>query len=72
MVFLSVGIKIFNLTTFTLLKFIEGPQGFCLRTLCLLIFTVLEVETGSSHCGAAETNLTSIPEDANLIPGLEG
>ena len=24
----------------------------------------------SSHCGAAETNLTSIHEDAGLIPGL--
>ena len=25
---------------------------------------------GSSHCGAAETNPTSIYEDADLIPGL--
>ena len=25
---------------------------------------------GSSHCGSAETNLTSIHEDAGLIPGL--
>ena len=25
---------------------------------------------GSSHCGAAEMNLTSIHEDAGLIPGL--
>ena len=25
---------------------------------------------GSSHCGAVETNLTSINEDAGLIPGL--
>ena len=25
---------------------------------------------GSSHCGAAETNPTSIYEDAGLIPGL--
>ena len=24
----------------------------------------------SSHCGSAETNLTSIREDAGLIPGL--
>ena len=26
--------------------------------------------TGSSHCGAAETNLTSTHEDVGLIPGL--
>ena len=26
--------------------------------------------TGSSHCGSAEMNLTSIHEDAGLIPGL--
>ena len=25
---------------------------------------------GNSHCGAAETNLTSIHEDAGSIPGL--
>ena len=25
---------------------------------------------GSSHCGSAETNLTSIHEDAGSIPGL--
>ena len=25
---------------------------------------------GSSHCGAAEINPTSIPEDVGLIPGL--
>ena len=25
---------------------------------------------GSSHCGLADTNLTSIHEDADLIPGL--
>ena len=25
---------------------------------------------GSSHCGSAETNPTSIHEDAGLIPGL--
>ena len=25
---------------------------------------------GSSRCGAAETNLTSIHKDAGLIPGL--
>ena len=25
---------------------------------------------GSSHCGSAETNLTSIHEDVGLIPGL--
>ena len=25
---------------------------------------------GSSHCGSAETNLTSIHEDPSLIPGL--
>ena len=26
--------------------------------------------TGSSHCGSAETNLTSIHEDAGSIPDL--
>jgi len=25
---------------------------------------------GSSHCGTAETNRTSVHEDAGLIPGL--
>ena len=25
---------------------------------------------GSSHCGSAETNLTSIQEDAGSLPGL--
>ena len=29
-----------------------------------------ESPLGRSHCGAAETNLTSIHEDAGLIPGL--
>ena len=27
-------------------------------------------KTGSSHCGTAETNPTSIHEDAGSIPGL--
>ena len=27
-------------------------------------------KAGSSRCGSAETNLTSIHEDAGLIPGL--
>ena len=27
-------------------------------------------ETGSSHCGAAETNLISIHKDAGSVPGL--
>ena len=27
-------------------------------------------DAGSSHCGSAETNLTSFHEDAGLIPGL--
>ena len=31
---------------------------------------VLEELYGSSHCGLAETNLTSIHEDAGSIPGL--
>ena len=26
--------------------------------------------SGSSHCGSAETNLTNIHEDAGSIPGL--
>ena len=28
------------------------------------------VDLGSSHCGAAEMNLTRIYEDVGLIPGL--
>ena len=28
------------------------------------------IKSGSSHCGAAETNPTNIHEDAGLIPGL--
>ena len=31
---------------------------------------VLKELYGSSHCGLAETNLTSIHEDAGSIPGL--
>ena len=31
---------------------------------------ILNVLLWSSHCGAAETNLASIPEDAGSIPGL--
>ena len=30
----------------------------------------IEMPLGSSHCGAAERNLTSTPEDAGSIPGL--
>ena len=30
----------------------------------------LKMRIRSSHCGAAETNLTSIHEDAGSIPGL--
>ena len=30
----------------------------------------LNVRTGSFHCGAAETNLTSIHEDSGSIPDL--
>ena len=30
----------------------------------------LKTERGSSGCGTAEMNLTSIHEDASLIPGL--
>ena len=29
-----------------------------------------KTECWSSHCGSAELNLTSIQEDAGLIPGL--
>ena len=32
--------------------------------------TMKKLNQGSSHCGAAETNLTSIHEDTGLIPGL--
>ena len=35
-----------------------------------LSFLVLKTETGSSCCGAVETNPTSIHEDAGSIPGL--
>ena len=31
---------------------------------------ILNIRPGSSHCGVVETNLTSIDEDAGLIPGL--
>ena len=30
----------------------------------------LEINMGSYHCGAAETNLNSIHEDEGSIPGL--
>ena len=30
---------------------------------------IKNTKSGSSHCGSAETNLTSIHEDAGLIPG---
>ena len=37
----------------------------------LSIYILLRTEDqGSSHCGAVETNPTSIHEDAGLIPGL--
>ena len=29
-----------------------------------------EIKSGSSHCGALETNLTSNHEGVDLIPGL--
>ena len=29
-----------------------------------------KIRIGSCHCGATEMNLTSIHEDAGLIPGL--
>ena len=31
---------------------------------------ILKFNSESSHCGSAETNLTSIREDAGSIPGL--
>ena len=31
---------------------------------------VKNLTSGSSHCGTVETNLTSIHEDVDLIPGL--
>ena len=31
---------------------------------------ILSFKSWSSHCGAVETNLTGIHEDAGLIPGL--
>ena len=35
-----------------------------------LLISVKKIETGCSHCGSAETNLTNIHENAGLIPGL--
>ena len=34
-------------------------------------YTLSKGDLGCSHCGTAETNLTSIPEDVGLIPGWE-
>ena len=47
----------------------ENPQSFlfvCLKVLNVKKFFVL----GSSCCGSVVTNLTSIHEEAGLIPGL--
>ena len=33
-------------------------------------YTSSNIQPWSSHCGSAETNLTSIHEDAGSIPGL--
>ena len=38
-------------------------------SLGLVIGVFLKIPFRSSHCGSAETNLTSICEDAGLIPG---
>ena len=35
-----------------------------------LKFLIYKIDIRSSHCGAAETNPTSIHEDAGSIPGL--
>ena len=50
-------------------------DGFILETLQVFVLRVggcslMKILLRSSHCGAAETNLTSILEDAGLIPGL--
>ena len=34
------------------------------------VFSLENLQLGGSHCDTAETNLTSIQEDAGLIPGL--
>ena len=38
--------------------------------IALLISLFLKLSIGNSHCGAVETNLTSIHEDVGSIPGL--
>ena len=43
-----------------------GYQHLILKVLIKLFFK----DTRSFHCGSAETNLTSIHEDAGLIPGV--
>ena len=37
---------------------------------CLSLKLFKKSYMGSSHCGAAQTNLTSIHEDAGSIPGF--
>ena len=36
-----------------------------------MVGIVIEIFTGSSRGGSAKTNLTSIHEDAGLVPGLD-
>ena len=36
----------------------------------LSLFKKKKKKSGSNHCGAAETNPTSIHEDVGLVPGL--
>ena len=37
---------------------------------CKLVLQNQNIFGGSSYCGSGETNLTSIHEDMDLIPGL--
>ena len=49
----------------------SAPQGGNHRLLNIsIIFYYSKSSAGSSHHGSAETNLTSLHEDAVLIPGL--
>ena len=40
------------------------------NTVHQIFFNLKSNKTGSSHCGLAETNMTSIHEDTGSIPAL--
>ena len=52
-----------------LFKAIASLPIFCLNDLSIDTSGILKSPTGGSHCGTAETNLTSIHGDAGSIPG---